>query len=100
MLSATGASSGSPATGLVGSRAHRTRVLARLAVAGIGSSILIMIAMTAVRDSWMYPPIAGAGSAPPWDLRIAGGSPRGATVALWLAVLVCFGGGGARLLSL
>src|SRR5260370_8934478 len=99
MVSGTGGSLGSPADGLGGSRAPRTRVLARLAVAGIGSSILIMIAMTAVRDSWMYPPIAGSGSAPPWDLRTAGVSAGVATVALWLAVLVGFGGVVAGLLA-
>src|SRR5258708_39913376 len=98
MLSATGASSGSPATGLVGSRAHRTRVLARLAVAGVGGSILVMVALTAGRDRWMYPPIAGSGSAPPWGLRTAGGSPGVGTVAPWLGGLggVRGVGGGRR----
>src|SRR5258708_24242932 len=92
MPSATGAGSGSPATDLVKSTAGATRVLPRLAVAGIASSILIMIAMSLVRDSWMYPPMAGTGAAPPWDLRSLHVSAGVATVALWVAVLA--GGGG------
>jgi hypothetical protein len=76
-----------------------TRVLTRLAVAGIGSSILIMIAMSAVRDSWMYPPMPRPASAPPWDLRSAGVSAGVATVALWIAVLAGAGGVAAGLLA-
>jgi hypothetical protein len=92
MLSATAASSGSPATDLVKSTAGATRVLTRLAVAGIASSILIMIAMSLVRDSWMYPPMARSGAAPPWDLRSLHVSAGVATVALWVAVLAGAGG--------
>ncbi len=92
MPSATAASSGSPATDLVKSTAGATRVLTRLAVAGIASSILIMIAMSLVRDSWMYPPMAGTGAAPPWDLRSLHVSAGVATVALWVAVLAGAGG--------
>ncbi len=58
-----------------------------------------MIAMSAVRDSWMYPPLAGPASAPPWDLRSAGVSAGVATVALWLAVLAGAGGVAAGLLA-
>src|SRR6266851_5465419 len=99
MPSATGASSGPPATDLVRSGADRTRVLTRLAATGIGSSILIMIAVSVVRDSWMYPPMAGTGSWPPWDLRSVHVSAGLATVALWLAVLAGAGGVAAGLVA-
>src|SRR5258708_23526503 len=100
MPSAAAASSGSPATDLVKSTAGATRVLTRLAVAGIASSILIMIAMSLVRDSWMCPPMAGTGAAPPWDLRSLHVSAGGATVALSVSVPAGAGGGGARLVAL
>jgi hypothetical protein len=99
MPSVTGASSGPPAADLVRSGADRTRVLTRLAAAGIGSSILIMIAVSVVRDSWMYPPMAGTGSWPPWDLRSAHVSASLATIALWLAVLAGAGGVAAGLVA-
>lgn len=35
----------------------RARVLTWLAVAGIGVSALIMIALSLLRDSWGYPPV-------------------------------------------
>jgi hypothetical protein len=99
MASPPETSSRPPVTDPVRSAADVTRVLTRLAVAGIGSSILIMIAISAVRDSWMYPPLAGPASAPPWDLRSAGVSAGVATVALWLAVLAGAGGVVAGLLA-
>ena len=99
MPSATGASSGPPVTDLVRSGADRTRVLTRLAAAGIGSSILVMIAVSAVRDSWMYPPMARSGSWPPWDLRSVHLSAGLVTVALWLAVLAGAGGVAAGLVA-
>jgi hypothetical protein len=58
-----------------------------------------MIVMSAVRDSWMYPPLAGSGAAPPWDLRSAGVSGGVATAALWFAVLAGAGGVVAGLLA-
>ncbi len=97
MPSAPGASSGSPVAGRVTSGADRTRVFTGLAVAGIGCSILIMIALSVVRDSWMYPPMAGSGAAPPWDLRSVHVSAGVATIALWLAMLAGAGGVGAGL---
>ena len=97
MPSADGASSGSPVVDVERSGAERTRVFTRLAVVGIGCSILIMIALSVVRDSWMYPPMAGSGAAPPWDLRSVHVSAGVVTVALWLAVLVGAGGVGAGL---
>jgi hypothetical protein len=99
MPSATGATSGPPAIDVVTSRADRTRILTRLAAAGIGSSILIMIAVSVVRDSWMYPPMAASGFWPPWDLRSVHMSAGVVTVALWLAVLAGTGGVAAGLVA-
>jgi len=65
MRSATGASSDSATAGPAMPAAGRARLLSWLAMVGIGSSILIMIAASAVRDSWMYPPIKLPGAGPP-----------------------------------
>ncbi len=65
----------------------RTRALTWLAGTGIGSSILVMIATSAVRDSWMTPPMPGPAPGPPWDLRSVHITPGTATVALWLAAI-------------
>jgi hypothetical protein len=73
------------------------QVLTWLAGAGIGASVLIMIAASVVRDSWMYPPVAGPASGPPWDLRswhVSGGT---VTVALWFATLAGTAGAAAGL---
>src|SRR5260221_11887045 len=67
MPSATAASSGSPATDLVKSTAGATRVLTRLAVAGIPSPVLTLIPLAPARDTWDDPPPRGAGAAPPPD---------------------------------
>src|SRR5215472_6729578 len=99
MPSVTGASSASSAASPARSAADMTRVLIRLAVAGIAGSILIMIAVSLARDSWMYPPMARSGAAPPWDLRSLHVSAGVATVALWVAVLAAAGGVVAGLLA-
>jgi hypothetical protein len=99
MPSVTGASSASPAASPERSAADMTRVLVRLAVAGIAGSILIMIVVSLARDSWMYPPMAGTGAAPPWGLRSLHVSAGVATVALWVAVLAGAGGVVAGLLA-
>jgi len=70
-----------------------------LAVAGIGSSLLIMVAASLVRDSWSYPPIVLPPGGPPWDLRSAGVSAAVATVALWFAILAGTGGVAAGLVA-
>jgi hypothetical protein len=72
--------------------AGRARLLAGLAAAGIGAAILIMIAASAVRDSWMYPPIVLPAWGPPWDLQWAHVPVGVVTVALWVAVLAGLGG--------
>ena len=66
----------------------RARLLTWLAMAGIGCSILIMIAASAVRDSWMYPPIMLPGVGPPWDLTGLHMSTGVAIAALWTALLI------------
>jgi hypothetical protein len=87
MLSTAGASTGSPAAGPAQAGADPARALTWLAGTGIGTSILIMIAVSVVRDSWMYPPMAGPASGPPWDLRSWHVSAGTVTVALWFAAL-------------
>lgn len=99
MPSLTGASSASPAEGPARTAADMTRVLVRLAVAGIAGSTLIMIVVSLARDSWMYPPMATSGAAPPWDLRSLHASAGVVTVALWVAVLAGAGGVVAGLLA-
>jgi len=92
MRSVTGVRSGPPAAGRAPPSADRARVPGRLAVAGIAGSILIMIAVSVVRDSWMYPPIVLPAWGPPWDLQAAHLSVPVATGALWLAIIAGTGG--------
>jgi hypothetical protein len=75
------------ATGPVTPQAGRARLLTWLAGTGIGASLLIMIAVSVVRDSWMYPPVAGPASGPPWDLRSGHVSAGTVTLLLWFATL-------------
>src|SRR5258708_29906371 len=88
MRSTTGESSSPPALGPVRPRAERTRLLTWLTVTGIGSSLLIMIAASLVRSSWMYPPVAMPAWGPPWDLGSVHVSPAVVTVALWIACVL------------
>jgi hypothetical protein len=78
---------GSPAPEQAGPVPDRARVLSRLAVAGIGISLLIMIAASLARDSWMYPRIVLPSFGPPWDLQALHMTPGVATVVLWLAIV-------------
>jgi len=87
MRSATRAP-GSPAAEQAGPVPGRGRLLTWLAVGGIGCSILIMIATSLVRDSWMYPPIVLPGVGPPWDLRSVHLTAGVATVLIWIAIVV------------
>ena len=70
----------------------RARVLTWLAAAGIGSSILILIALSLLRDSWQHPPIALPAWGPPWDLPPTHVSLGTASIALWIAVALGTGG--------
>src|ERR1700683_2235249 len=88
MRSATGASPGSATAGQAMPTAGRARLISWRAMPGSGSSILIMIAASAVRDSWMYPPIKLPGVGPPWDLTGLHMSTGVAMAALWIALLM------------
>lgn len=70
----------------------RARVLTWLATVGIGSSILIMIALSLLRDGWQHPPIVLPALGPPWDLPTTHVSLGTASVALWVAVAAGTGG--------
>src|SRR6202034_4207877 len=70
----------------------RARVLTWLATVGIGSSILIMIALSLLRDGWQRPPIVLPAWGPPWDLPTTHLSLGTASAALWVAVAAGTGG--------
>jgi hypothetical protein len=72
--------------------ARRARLLTGLAAAGIGGAVLIMIAASAVRDSWMYPPVVLPTWGPPWDLPSVHVPVPVVTIALWIAVIAGLGG--------
>jgi hypothetical protein len=86
MRSATGAP-GSPAAEHAGRVPGRARVPTRLAVAGIGISILIMIATSLARNSWMYPSMVMPSFGPPFDLQSLRIGVDMATVLLWIAII-------------
>ena len=77
-----------------------TRLLTLLAAAGIGAAMLIMIALSLLRDSWAYPPIVLPAGGAPWDLPPAHLRLGPATVALWIAVIVGTGGVAAGLAAI
>src|ERR1700683_612187 len=70
----------------------RARVLTWLATVGIGSSILIMIVLSLLRDGWQRPPLSLRPWAPPWDLPTTHVSVGTASVALGIAVAAGTGG--------
>ncbi len=88
MANTTGDILSPPAAGPVWPRADRTRVLTRLTVACIGSSILIMIAASVVRSDWMYPPVVMPAMGPPWVVQSVHVSAAVVTTALWVATLL------------
>jgi hypothetical protein len=67
------------------------RLLAWAAAAGIVSSLLVMIAASAVRNGWERPYIAMPAIGPPWELPVRVSVPL-ASAALWIATIL--GGGG------
>jgi hypothetical protein len=67
------------------------RRLAWSAVAGILSAILIMIAASAIRNSWEHPFIVRPAVGPPWALHVPWSLPV-VSWAMWAAALL--GGGG------
>jgi hypothetical protein len=85
----------SSAAGTAGSATRvptRVRLLTWAAAIGIGVAMLIMIALSLLRDSWAYPPIVLPAAGPPWGLPPAHVSLGTATVALWIAFVVGTGG--------
>jgi hypothetical protein len=84
MRSTTGDSTSSPVDSPASSRADRTRVLTRLTLPCIVSSILIMIAASLVRSDWMYPPVVMPAVGPPW--AVSSHLSAGVVVtSLWVA---------------
>jgi hypothetical protein len=75
------------------------RLLGWLAAAGIGSSILIMIGASLVRQDWMFPHLAVPASGPPWELQSVIVSPVVVDIALWSAAVLALGGLVAGLLA-
>jgi hypothetical protein len=99
MSSATRVGSGSPSAEQAVPPASRVRLLSRLAMAGIGCSLLIMVVASSMRDSWMYPRIILPAVGPPWDLTFVHMTAGVATVVLWLAIILGVGGVVAGLLA-
>jgi hypothetical protein len=71
---------------------RRAHVLSWLAAAGIGLSVLAMVAASLVRSSWMRPPLVMPASGPPWMLSSVHVPAGMVTVGLWVAAFV--GGAG------
>ena len=77
----------------------RSRVPGRLAVAGISSSLLIMIMVAGVGPSRGVVTLPRAGYGPPWWIPLHL-TPAVVTVALWTAVIVGAAGVGAGLIAI
>jgi hypothetical protein len=91
MRSVTGAGEQSPAAVPAPPAADRVRLLSWLAAAGIGGSLLVMIAASVLRNSWNTPRLVLPGWGP-WGLQSAHLSVNIVSVALWLATLAGAGG--------
>jgi hypothetical protein len=78
----------------------RVRLLTWAAGFGLGAAMLIMIALSLLRDSWAYPPIRLPAAGPPWDLSSAHVSLGTATMALWIAFVAGTGGVAAGLAAI
>jgi hypothetical protein len=74
------------------------RVLSRLALAGIGSSLLIMIVVSAAGPSKAVVHVPRAGAGPPWWFALHAPAPL-VTIALWAAAAAGTGGVVAGLLA-
>jgi len=66
----------------------QTRALTWLAWTALGVSLLIMVAASIVRSSWMYPPVVMPSAGPPWDLTSVHVSAKVATTVLWVAAFL------------
>jgi hypothetical protein len=60
--------------------------------AGIGTAIVIMIAVSLVRGGWMRPPLVMPAGGPPWELPVRHVSADVVTYLLWLAAAAGAGG--------
>jgi len=87
------------AAGSADGAAH-ARLLTWAAAIGIGAAMLIMIALSLLRDSWAYPPIVLPAAGPPWGLPPEHVSLGTATVALWIAFVAGTGGVAAGLAAI
>jgi hypothetical protein len=81
--------------------AHRqTRGLAWAAGTGIGTAIVLMVAVSLVRGGWMRPPLVIPAGGPPWQLPVRHVSADVVSYVLWFAALASAGGVAAGLLAL
>jgi hypothetical protein len=92
MRSRSAAGEGSPVADSATSVGDRTRLLTRLAAAGITGSILIMVAASVLRNSWNVPFLFLPGSGPPWGISSPPVHVGVWTIALWIATLAGVGG--------
>ncbi|MGP8000889.1 MAG: hypothetical protein ACLPKI_26735 [Streptosporangiaceae bacterium] len=66
--------------------------LVGLASAGIGTAIVLMIAVSLARGGWMRPPLVMPASGPPWELPVRHVSADVVTYVLWFAALAGLAG--------
>ena len=67
--------------------ARPVRLLSWLAILGIGSSLLLMIGASLIRQDWMYPAVRMPATGPPWEVHVA--VPGRPVIAmLWIAGLL------------
>jgi len=99
MRSVTAAGEGSSAADPVTPAPQRTRLLTGLAIGGIGGSLLIMIAASALRNGWNSPRLALPAVGPPWGITSISVSVDVMSIALWIATLLGAGGVIAGLIS-
>jgi hypothetical protein len=92
MRSVTGAGEPPPAADPATPAADRTRLLTWLAGTGIIGSILVMIAASALRNSWNTPRLQLPAWGLPWGVQSASVSVGAWTLALWIATLAGAGG--------
>jgi hypothetical protein len=93
MRSVTGAGEHSPAAaGPATPAPARTRLLSWLAAVAIIGSILVMIAASALRNSWNSPRLVLPAGGLPWGAASTSASVGMWTVALWIATLAGAGG--------
>ncbi len=75
------------------------RRLIWFAWAGIGTAIVIMVAVSLVRGGWMRPPLVWPAGGPPWELPVRHVSADVITYLLWFAAVASAGGAVSGLLA-